>query len=103
MVSEDYAARYHQPSDVVHDLWDYDGIHQDLWFFYNIGRELANNDDFPNWAPESEFRAARDAFRTCAGKLITVQVPWKHRGQWQRARGCELHLIVIRQKMDRTG
>ena len=61
MVAADYAARYHQPSDVIHDLWDYDGIHQDLWFFYNIGKELASNDDFPNWAPESEFRAARDA------------------------------------------
>ena len=60
MVSQDYARRYHQPSDVVHDLWDYRGIHQDLWFFYSIGNELANNDDFPNWAPESEFRAARD-------------------------------------------
>ena len=60
-VSQDYAERYHQPTDVVHDLWDYDGIHQDLWLFYNIGKELANSDDFPNWAPESEFRAARDA------------------------------------------
>ncbi len=57
----DYAARYHQPTDVVHDMWDYDGIHQDLWFFYGIGNELANNNDFPNWHPESEFRAARDA------------------------------------------
>ncbi|MFO7924219.1 MAG: M28 family metallopeptidase [Bacteroidales bacterium] len=61
MVSEDYASRYHQPTDVVHELWDYDGIHQDLWLFYNIGKDLANNDDFPNWSPESEFRAARDA------------------------------------------
>ena len=60
MVSQDYARRYHQPTDVVHELWDFDGIHQDLWFFYNIGKELANNDDFPNWSPESEFRAARD-------------------------------------------
>ncbi len=61
MVAADYAARYHQPSDVIHDLWDYDGIHQDLWFFYRIGNDLASNDDFPNWQPESEFRAARDA------------------------------------------
>jgi Zn-dependent M28 family amino/carboxypeptidase len=60
MVSRDYASRYHQPTDVVHDLWDFDGIHQDLWFFYSIGKELANNDDFPNWSPDSEFRAARD-------------------------------------------
>jgi Zn-dependent M28 family amino/carboxypeptidase len=61
MVSADFAARYHQPTDVVHDLWDYDGIHQDLWLFYNVGKELANNDDFPDWAADSEFRAARDA------------------------------------------
>ncbi len=61
IAAADYAARYHQPTDVVHDMWDYDGIHQDLWFFYGIGNELANNDDFPNWQPESEFRAARDA------------------------------------------
>ncbi|MFN2314792.1 MAG: M28 family peptidase, partial [Bacteroidales bacterium] len=61
MVEEDYASRYHRPTDVIHDLWTYEGIHQDLWFYYNIGEELANNDDFPNWAPESEFRSARDA------------------------------------------
>ncbi len=61
MVRQDYAERYHQPSDVVHDLWDYDGIHQDLWLFYNIGKDLANSDDFPNWEPDSEFRAAREA------------------------------------------
>lgn len=61
MVSKDYANRYHQPSDVIHDLWNYEGIYQDLWLFYHIGKDLANNDDFPNWAPESEFRATRDA------------------------------------------
>ncbi|MFP4367175.1 MAG: M28 family metallopeptidase [Bacteroidales bacterium] len=61
IVEKDYADRYHQPTDVVHDLWNYEGIYQDLWLFYNIGKELANNDDFPNWSPESEFRAARDA------------------------------------------
>ncbi len=61
MVQDDYAGRYHAPSDVVHDLWTYNGIHQDLWLFYHIGNELANNDDFPNWTPDNEFRAARDA------------------------------------------
>ncbi|MDG5799062.1 M28 family metallopeptidase [Marinilabiliaceae bacterium ANBcel2] len=60
MVSEDYNARYHDPSDVVHDLWCYDGIYQDLWLFYYIGKDLANSDSFPNWAPDSEFRAVRD-------------------------------------------
>ncbi|TCO07722.1 M28 family metallopeptidase [Natronoflexus pectinivorans] len=61
MVQQDAASRYHAPTDVVHDLWNYDGIHQDLWLFYNVGKDLANTDHFPNWAPENEFRAARDA------------------------------------------
>ncbi len=60
MVSEDYAKRYHMPGDIIHDLWDYDGLHQDLWLFFNIGLELTNSDDFPNWVEGNEFRAIRD-------------------------------------------
>lgn len=61
MVRNDYAQRYHQPTDVVHDLWRYEGIWQDLWLFYHIGSELANSDEFPNWSADSEFRAKRDS------------------------------------------
>lgn len=61
MVRNDYSQRYHQPTDVVHDLWTYEGIWQDLWLFYNIGSELANSDEFPNWSADSEFRAKRDS------------------------------------------
>lgn len=58
-VKKDMSERYHQPSDTIHDMWDYDGIYQDLWLFYNIGKELANNDDFPNWRREGEFKNIR--------------------------------------------
>jgi Zn-dependent M28 family amino/carboxypeptidase len=61
MVEDDFASRYHMPADVIHDLWNYDGIHQDLWLFYNIGEELANGNSFPNWVEGNEFRAIRDA------------------------------------------
>ncbi len=60
MVAEDYAKRYHMPEDVMHDLWDFEGLHQDLWLFFNIGKDLANSNDFPNWVEGNEFRAIRD-------------------------------------------
>ncbi len=59
-VEADWAARYHMPTDVIHDMWNFDGIHQDLWLFYNIGKEIANSDSFPNWVEGNEFRAVRD-------------------------------------------
>jgi len=59
MVEEDQNSRYHQPSDTIHDLWNYDGIYQDLELYFNIGNELANTDDFPGWKKESAFKETR--------------------------------------------
>ena len=59
-VSADYGGRYHQTSDVVHELWDVDGLHQDLWLFFHVGKDLANSQAFPNWVEGNEFRAIRD-------------------------------------------
>lgn len=59
MVEEDQNSRYHQPSDTIHDLWNYDGIYQDLALYFNIGSELANTDDFPGWKKESAFKETR--------------------------------------------
>jgi Zn-dependent M28 family amino/carboxypeptidase len=59
MVEEDKNSRYHQPSDTIHDLWNYDGIYQDLALYFNIGNELANTDDFPGWKKESAFKETR--------------------------------------------
>lgn len=59
MVEEDQNSRYHQPSDTIHDLWNYEGIYQDLELYFNIGNELANTDDFPGWKKESTFKETR--------------------------------------------
>lgn len=58
--------RYHQPSDEYHGDWDWSGLIQSGELFYRLGRSLAMTRDWPNWHPDDEFRAARDASR--AGK-----------------------------------
>ncbi|MGP1354619.1 MAG: M28 family metallopeptidase [Parasphingopyxis sp.] len=60
----DYRAnRYHGPKDEFDPNWNWDGAIQDLELYYAVGRELADSDDWPNWNPDAEFRAARDASR----------------------------------------
>jgi hypothetical protein len=34
---------------------------RDLQILYTLGSDLANSKQWPNWAQDSEFRAARDA------------------------------------------
>lgn len=60
MVSKDMASRYHAPTDVIHDMWIWDGLHQDMWMFYHIGQDLANSREWPNWNEGNEFRQLRD-------------------------------------------
>jgi hypothetical protein len=36
-------------------------MQRDLALLYKVGSDLANSDLWPDWAPDSEFRAARDA------------------------------------------
>ena len=64
--SEDYARRYHQPSDEIHDGWRWDGIVEDLQAVYEVGNDLATGDRWPNWYEGNPFKAARDAMRTGA-------------------------------------
>ena len=59
-VAADLAPRYHAPTDVIHDLWVWEGMHQDMWMFYSLGLELANSTDWPNWYEGNEFRQLRD-------------------------------------------
>ncbi len=56
-----FTRRYHQPSDTYDPRWDWSGAVQDLQLYYGIGAELAAGSDWPNWYPDDEFRAARDA------------------------------------------
>jgi Zn-dependent M28 family amino/carboxypeptidase len=53
--------RYHQPADEWRADWDLTGMAEDLSMLYAVGARLANSRDWPNWSPDSEFRAARDA------------------------------------------
>ncbi len=58
-VIEDRQARYHSTEDVIHDRWNWKGLHQNLWLFYNVGEELANTSDWPEWSEDNEFEAIR--------------------------------------------
>ena len=53
--------RYHQPADQWEASWTFTGMARDLQMLYALGRDLADSDRWPNWAQDSEFRAARDA------------------------------------------
>jgi Zn-dependent M28 family amino/carboxypeptidase len=59
---DDYTAHhYHQVSDQVDPNWDLSGAVQDIQLLFEVGYQIANGDKFPEWKPESEFKAKRDA------------------------------------------
>lgn len=59
---DDYGKnRYHQPADEYRDGMPLDGATADLEVMYRIGSKLANETSWPQWAADSEFKAARDA------------------------------------------
>lgn len=65
--SKDYVDnRYHKPQDQYDASWNWEGALEDLQLFYDLGRQLANSDVWPNWNKDAEFRAIRDKSR--AGK-----------------------------------
>lgn len=56
----DYTARcYHQACDRWSQDWDLRGAAQDVALLYDIGRKLANSDQWPTWRSGSEFAAIR--------------------------------------------
>jgi Zn-dependent M28 family amino/carboxypeptidase len=60
--SADYTAhRYHTPGDVFDPNWDLSGTLEDIQTLYLLGRKLADGNEWPDWYPDSEFRARRDA------------------------------------------
>ncbi len=57
--SEYGARRYHQADDEWSADWDLRGQAEDLALIFNVGRDLANSRDWPEWMPGSEFGPAR--------------------------------------------
>jgi Zn-dependent M28 family amino/carboxypeptidase len=55
--------RYHKPADQLMPDDDYRGVIEDMALMLGLGEQLANSTQWPNWYPQSEFRAARDAMR----------------------------------------
>ncbi len=53
--------RYHKPADEYDNSWDLSGIQQSTEILYELGLNLANSEDWPNWYEGTEFRALRDA------------------------------------------
>lgn len=61
-INAEYVANnYHKPSDEVTPDWDMSGGAEDLEALYAVGRGLADNNAWPAWRANAEFRAAREA------------------------------------------
>ncbi len=66
---EDFTAqKYHKVGDEYSPDADLRGGVEDLSLLYAVGAKLAGEKSFPNWNPDSEFRAARDRSRAGAAK-----------------------------------
>jgi Zn-dependent M28 family amino/carboxypeptidase len=58
---DDYRTHhYHQPSDEFDPNWNMTAIVEDIEVLHIVGDTLANDNAWPNWRADSEFRAARD-------------------------------------------
>ncbi|MEO0981845.1 MAG: M28 family metallopeptidase [Pseudomonadota bacterium] len=57
------AERYHKPFDEYDDNWNLSGLVQDVTTIHQLGRDLAQSDDWPEWRDGNEFKAIRDASR----------------------------------------
>ena len=57
----DYTAnRYHTVHDNFDPKWDFSGVAQDTQALYEVGNQLANSQQWPQWNTSSEFRAKRE-------------------------------------------
>ncbi len=65
--TDDYATRYHQPSDEYNPDWNLAGVVLDLEALYGVGRTLADGDQWPTWYEGNPFKAVREQSRAEAG------------------------------------
>ena len=52
--------RYHKPADEYSADWDMSGIEATTQIFFELGTNIANTQEWPNWYEGNEFRALRD-------------------------------------------
>ena len=52
--------RYHKVADEYDNSWDLSGIKQVSDILLDMGYDLANSEDWPNWYEGTEFRGLRD-------------------------------------------
>jgi len=52
---------YHKPSDVIKSDWDLSGAVEDCQLYFLVGLRVANAANMPEWKPNAEFKAIRDA------------------------------------------
>ena len=54
-------ANYHKPSDNYEpDKWKFDGMVEDIKVYFEVGYNLSNTTEFPNWNSASIFKPLRD-------------------------------------------
>ena len=64
---DDFTAnRYHKTADNYDPMWDLSGVIEDISALYAVGKRLGDESTFPQWAADSEFRAAREASQKAA-------------------------------------
>jgi Zn-dependent M28 family amino/carboxypeptidase len=58
---EEYVAHdYHQVTDQIKPDWDLSGAAQDAQLLFEVGYQVANGDQFPEWKQGTEFKPKRD-------------------------------------------
>ncbi|HBJ93466.1 MAG TPA: peptidase M28, partial [Hyphomonadaceae bacterium] len=53
------ALRYHKPQDEYNANWDLSGMQQNISALYEVGRRIAQSDEWPTWYAGNEFEAIR--------------------------------------------
>jgi len=56
--------RYHKPTDEYNETWDLSGIKQTSEILYELGYNLTNSTEWPNWYDGTEFKAIRSEMRS---------------------------------------
>lgn len=69
MLSSEYTQlRYHKPQDEYSENWVLTGMEEDINALFEVGKIIANSDDWPTWYAGNEFEGIRKADLEANGK-----------------------------------